>query len=65
MEGKDEGKGSLWEMEFKMMSTPLGWWNGSKISVGSRHLRSLKFSQDKTKRLKGQASLASHTKCAE
>ena len=49
MEGKDEGKGSLWEMEFEMMNTPLGWWNYSKISVGSRHLRALKFSQDKTK----------------
>ena len=35
-EGKDEGKGSLWEMGFEMMSRPLGWWNDSKISVGSR-----------------------------
>ena len=47
--GKDEGKWSLWKMEFKMMNTPLGWWNDSKISVGSRHLRALKCSQDKTK----------------
>jgi len=65
MEGKNEGKGSLWEMEFEMMSTPLGWWNDSNISVGSRHLRALKFSQDEIKRLRGQASLASHTKCAK
>jgi len=65
MEGKDEGKGSLWETEFEMMSTPLGWWNDSKISVGSCHLRALNFSQDKTKRLRGKASLASHTKCVE
>jgi len=65
MEGKDEGKGSLWEMKFKMMSTPLGWRNDSKISVVSRHLRAFKFSQGKTKRLRGQASLASHTKSAE
>jgi len=49
MEGKDEGKGSLWEMEFEMMSTPLGWWKYSKISVWSRHLRAFKFSQDKIK----------------
>ena len=49
MEAKDEGKGSLWEMEFEMINTPLRWWNDSKISVRSRHLRALKFSQDKTK----------------
>jgi len=49
LEGKDEGKGSLWEMKFDMMNTPLAWWNDFKISVGSRHLRALKFSQDKTK----------------
>ena len=49
MEGKGEGKWSLWDMEFEMMNTPLGWLNNSKISVGSRHLRTLKFSQDKTK----------------
>ena len=44
-----EGKWSLWEMDFEMMSMPLGWWNDSKISVGSLHLRAPKFSQDKTK----------------
>jgi len=52
-------------MEFEMMNTPLGWWNDSKISIGSRHLKAFKFSQNKTKRLRGQASLTSHTKCAE
>jgi len=49
MEEKYEEKWSLWEMEFEMMSTSLGWWNDSKISVGSCHFRALKFSQDKTK----------------
>ncbi len=65
MEGKAEGKGSLWEMDFEMMNTPLGWWNDSKISVGSRHLRALKTHKIRL-RLRGQASLIIHTqKCAE
>jgi len=38
-----------YEKEFEMMSTPIGGWIYSKISVGNRHLRTLKFSQDKTK----------------